>query len=206
MNYKAHESTEKQVARDIVCNHFLSLKKGKVTCLSLPSTNFHFEKMLFGRSKSNLYIDCVERDQETFLEASKDPFVRNDKISLYRTDVFKFLDWTPNAAYDLIWLDLCAQMTVNLVQQVAKVVSSNKIHSKSFLAVTFMGCREHSDLLRLFQTENHEEIRKNKFPEFIINAARMADRVCKLEALHRYKNDNIKAATMYLYVFSLERL
>ncbi len=159
-----------------------------------------------GRSTQDIHIDCVERDNETYLEASRDPILKNKNIVIYRNDVFKFLDRFPNREYDVIWLDLCAQMTINLIQQVGKIVMSNRIANKSYLAVTFMGSREHNDILELFQTDEHEIIRTKLFPEYVINSAISANRVCKLVACHKYKNDTYMAAPMRLYVFSIETL
>lgn len=201
MSYVAHNSPAKEVARELVMKAIRPIGKRGLKIFSLPSTNFKFEQKVLS-SYPTAQIDCVEFDRkiyQTCLIKSKD----FSNLNIWCKDAFEYLENTKDQ-YDLIWLDLCGQISHSRAVKCAKVLESGRVKNGGIFAVTFMAKRElDGDLIRKIHNCDLYHFRTHQFSNMLQVGASFSNRRCELIDVYNYKNDNSKAAPMFLGIYKI---
>lgn len=194
--FKDHNSDEKQKTRELLLLKIPQLNKRKPRLLTLPSTNFIFEKMVLKRYP-NAIIDCMEIDKNVYKQIKNNLLV---KVNYEFGDIFDKLQNNPNT-YDFIWLDLCGNLSFSNINNIISAVQTS-LKQHCIFAVTLSSIREQRTKLfvNLYDCKDGNTFRYKVFPKLVTSLGKMFHPKFKLNDLIKYKNGS-DSIPMSLYLF-----
>jgi len=192
-----HKSQEKQKTREYILGQIPKLKKRKLRLLTLPADNFIFEQMVLKRYP-NAVIDCMEIDHVLYRQI-KDSLPC--KVNYEFGDIFDKLQDNPNM-YDVIWLDLCGNLSTNNLYNIISVVQ-NSLKKKCIFAFTLSSNREQRGKIftQLYNCPDINHFRFKVFPKILIKMGRIFHPYFSLKKILKYQNEGSKVP-MSLYLFT----
>lgn len=198
--FKDHYASPKQTTRDYLFDQLRYLRKYKPKLLTLPADNFIFERMVL-KQYPFAKIDCREYDINIFNKAKS---IAPKQLKYEYGDIFDKLHDCPNT-YDLVWIDLCGNLSFSNINNLLSVVQ-NTLKENSVLAFTFTAGRElnMSYILDVYSCKDPKEFRFVKFPQIIINAAKLSHSNFHLDNIIRYKNNKNNSTPMCMLVFKTQ--
>ena len=145
--------------------------------LTLSADNFLFESKF-----PEVKITSCELDKKTYRRAIKN---KPNHVNLLNKDIFLV-----KPSYDVIWLDLCINLSVRTINQVLSYFQESEA---SLISLTVQAQREHlSKYLHIYGATSLEDFRVNSFPKLIY-----AMTGYKLVKLDRYRTH----INMSMYTF-----
>lgn len=206
LGFHDHDAETKQIARQKVFDYYkqLEITDRPARSLTLPSTNFIFEKMIIENIEW-AHIDCIEKDF-TIANSIYPKFVPAG-VNYYYNDVFEVLK-TPGytVTYDLIWLDLCSNLSNQTINKLLSTIQ-NCTKKNSIFAVTIVGNREPDIKFtsKYYKSETPKEFREHDFPLLVNKLCTTAFIKPELLEIYKYSNTSRsnKAAPMLLYIFKI---
>jgi hypothetical protein len=197
MIFRDHLSTAKHETREYLLSQITTLNKRKFNVLSLPSTNFIFEKMVLNKY-SNVCIDCMEYDMNIYNEMKNNLPV---KVNYEMGDVFDKA-YTNPYKYDFIWFDLCGNLSCSTFNNFLSI-TQNCLKDRSIVALTLNSSREQrtKKFVNVFNCNNGDQFRFDVFPQTVVNTAKLRYPNFSLINIIKYKNERKKSVPMSLYVF-----
>lgn len=188
-------SSEKQKTRDHLLSLIPRLGKRKPRLLTLPADNFIFEQMVLNKYK-HAHIDCMELDRVLYQQ------MKNNlpcKVNYQFGDVFDKLQDNPDT-YDLIWIDLCGNLSLNNFNNLLAAVQTS-LKSKCIFAFTLNVAREQRTAVYADVYEcSGSSLRFDFLPKFLTQMGRLVNPKFNLKKIFTYKNSS-QSAPMSLYVF-----
>lgn len=202
-------SIEKIVSRYHIMGYTELIQDSMITSLTLPASNFEFEKLLIKSRGSNrknwtfLNMICLEYDKDIYSIGEKElKQVKGTGMWLdYRNEnVFNFLLTYGERKFNFIWLDLCSCLSPLLVSELENVVDGNYIADECVFSVTVQKARE-ANMQDLLKGRTLSSYRLQGFPRALARAAAKVDRTCVLLGVHNYTSHNKISAPMSIYTF-----
>jgi len=196
MKFNYHSSEQKNETREYLFSQIPKLNRRKPTILTLPSTNFEFEKMVLKRYP-NAKIDCMEINEDVYNQ------MKNNlpcKVNYELGDIFDKLQDNPGK-YDFVWADLCGNLSNSNMNN---IISSAQrcIRRKSIFAFTLTAAREqrmkvYADIHKCTE----KEFRFKIFPDNLLKMVRIVHPKFSLKKIIQYKSE-VNSLPMALYTFA----
>lgn len=194
--YAHHYSEEKQKSRDKIYNEVIAKKGRSLNVLTLPSTNFILERELVKIKGVNL--TCVEKERSIYMGALN----KSCTTEYYNNEVFEYLEYT-DKVFDVIWLDLCCQLSLNVVRKFLYLIQSGKLSRDGVIALTVMATRENDANIipHVFDCSTVEDFRRSGFPHLVSQHSAQYGRNVELKELYHYTSKPLPL-NMNMYLFT----
>jgi len=171
------DSSVKEKHREKLKNYILDNVGIPESMLTLSADNFLFESKF-----PEVQITSCEFDKQTYRNAIKN---KPNNVNLINKDIFY-----EKPSYEVIWLDLCINLSVKTINQLISYLQESKA---SLVSITVQAQREHlSKHLHIYKADSIEDFRVNVFPRLIY-----AMTGYKLVKLDRYRTH----INMSMYTF-----
>ena len=199
--YNNQESKLKDKARYKIHNSF-KFDHDSPSIFSMPANNFYFEKQCRDRYP-NARIDTVEGDYNVYKQGRK--IAKTINANHKYNNVFTHLAKSKEK-YDLIWLDLCGNLTPSLITNLIPIVQGRNTKDNALIAITLAGRRENKipRLKEFYEFESLKEFREIQFIDNLKSFAKMNKVSLKYKKLFQYQSDN--GMPMNLYILTLKNL
>lgn len=195
--YTASDHPCKAKARNKLINVIKASKISIFNCLSMPNSNFYWEKMMLEQF-NNLQIDTVENNIYTYNKGRA--IAKQLNISHKNRDIFKYLA-SSNKKYNLIWLDMCGYLSPSLINNLIPIVQGNYTTNEAILALTIQRSREQLNP-EFYGCSSKEELRVKGLYKLLKQYAKFNNVKLSLINVHKY----VTKSPMQLLTFKLIKL
>lgn len=199
--YKNHNSKAKHKSRELLkrCIDRNIGDKGRIKNMAtLPADNFIFEGMF---NENKWAIHCFEKNKEVWNRGIGkhvgQHYINRDIFTELRKNI---------CSYDVIWLDLCGNLTPKTINSLIPVFQGNSTKKEAIVAITLAKGREVIGKYKEFYGfKDLEDLRNKVFPKMLSDFAKQTGVKCKLLKLHSYKGEGKADMPMNLYIFKLTK-
>lgn len=202
-----------RIQKFMIRKYLLELVKGKrsVQVLTLPGTEWIFERDLLIQYQNNCIIVGLENDKTVYQYSRLNMPPTEAAIYYFNMSDREFFSKAKHPfGFDLIWLDYMGPFTKQRLEVFELAFKNGYLKKNCILALTFMCGREFKDIQEEYRksckvTDNFYEARKKVIPEMYVKIAQKYEYRAEIKKVEIYREQqgNCKCVPMIFIAIQL---